>query len=67
MLMPYLRLRIKNGTLRDNCGGLGAALGAWLRWWVWHDVESGISDFPFGTLMVNLLGGYRVSLAMEYS
>ncbi len=46
--------------------GLGAALGAWLRWGLtlW---TTGWSDrIPFGTLAANLGGGYAVGLAVGF-
>ena len=44
--------------------GVGAALGAWLRWWfglLWNPV---FPTLPLGTLAANLMGGYLVGLAM---
>lgn len=42
--------------------GLGAMLGAWVRWLVgiWWNV----SNWPWGTLTVNLAGGYLVGLVL---
>ncbi|TCS69227.1 camphor resistance protein CrcB [Sulfuritortus calidifontis] len=46
--------------------GLGAALGAWLRWglglWL-NPVHAGL---PLGTLAANLIGGYLIGLAIAY-
>lgn len=46
--------------------GLGAALGAWLRWglglWL-NPVHAGL---PLGTLAANLIGGYLIGLAVAY-
>lgn len=42
--------------------GLGAVIGAWLRWGLGAVLNS--SFFPFGTLMANLLGGFLMGLAM---
>jgi CrcB protein len=46
--------------------GIGAALGAWLRWglsvWLNHRIEA----LPLGTLAANLIGGYLVGLAVAY-
>ena len=45
--------------------GVGAALGAWLRWglsnWMnaWHTV-------PLGTLLANLGGGYLIGIAVAF-
>ena len=46
--------------------GLGAALGAWLRWIfgiVLNPLGSGIL---LGTLAANLIGGYLIGMAVEY-
>ncbi len=46
--------------------GLGAALGAWLRWglsvWLhgWHN------QLPLGTLIANLGGGYLIGIAVAF-
>ena len=42
--------------------GLGAALGAWARWLagLWLNIES----WPWGTLAVNLVGGYLIGLLL---
>lgn len=45
--------------------GVGAALGAWLRWGLsvglnaWHTV-------PLGTLLANLGGGYLIGIAVAF-
>jgi CrcB protein len=46
--------------------GLGAALGAWLRWGlsVWLNVLH--RHIPFGTLAANLVGGYLIGLAIGF-
>jgi CrcB protein len=46
--------------------GVGAALGAWLRWGFafWLGPRSG--EWPLGTVASNLLGGYLVGLAVAY-
>ena len=46
--------------------GLGAALGAWLRWGLglWLGGLHGLVQI--GTLAANLLGGYLVGLALGY-
>jgi fluoride exporter len=45
--------------------GVGAALGAWLRWslsvWLNHVVV----NLPLGTLASNIVGGYLVGIAVE--
>ena len=44
--------------------GLGAALGAWLRWWLGMVLNPILPNMPMGTLAVNLLGGYLVGVAV---
>lgn len=46
--------------------GLGAAFGAWLRWWLGLTLNSVFPTIPLGTLAANLLGGFLIGLAMEY-
>lgn len=46
--------------------GLGAALGAWLRWGLSIWLNSMEDPVPYGTLTANLLGGYLVGLAVAY-
>ncbi len=47
--------------------GVGAALGAWLRWWLDLILNPIFPLLPFGTLLANLVGGYLVGSAVEYS
>jgi CrcB protein len=46
--------------------GLGAALGAWLRWGlgIWLNARS--PALPLGTLTSNLVGGYLVGIAVAW-
>jgi CrcB protein len=46
--------------------GVGAALGAWLRWGLAAWLNPRIAGFPLGTLAANLVGGYLVGLAIAY-
>jgi len=46
--------------------GVGAMLGAWLRWGLGLWLNPALPELPFGTLAVNLLGGYLVGLALAY-
>jgi fluoride exporter len=46
--------------------GIGAALGAWLRWGLSAWLNPRLPDLPAGTLMSNLIGGYLVGLAVAY-
>ncbi len=44
--------------------GTGAALGAWLRWWLGGRLNQLLPSLPMGTLAANLLGGYLVGVAV---
>ncbi|MCK9285059.1 MAG: fluoride efflux transporter CrcB [Rhodocyclaceae bacterium] len=44
--------------------GLGAALGAWLRWGFGLWLNPLLPTLPLGTLTANLLGGYLVGVAV---
>ncbi|MCH9638768.1 MAG: fluoride efflux transporter CrcB [Betaproteobacteria bacterium] len=50
--------------------GLGAAIGAWLRWGLGLWLNSSIPELPLGTLYANLIGGfligYTVAVFMQY-
>ena len=46
--------------------GVGAALGAWLRWFFGVTLNAVNPNLPYGTLAANLLGGYLVGVAVEY-
>lgn len=46
--------------------GLGAALGAWLRWSLSLWLNTLQSSVQTGTLVANLIGGYLVGLAMAF-
>jgi len=46
--------------------GLGAALGAWIRWGLGLWLNPRLPELPFGTLAANLLGGYMIGLALAY-
>lgn len=46
--------------------GIGAALGAWLRWFfavLWNAIYPAL---PYGTLAANLLGGYLIGVAVGF-
>lgn len=43
--------------------GLGAALGAWLRWGLSLAMNHWFGPIPLGTLTANLIGGYLVGVA----
>ena len=44
--------------------GVGAALGAWLRWWLGIVLNPLFPTLPLGTLAANLLGGYLIGIAL---
>lgn len=46
--------------------GVGAAFGAWLRWWLGLTLNPVFPTLPLGTLAVNLLGGYLIGVAIAY-
>lgn len=46
--------------------GLGAALGAWLRWGLGSWLNPRTQDLPLGTLAANLVGGYLVGIAIAW-
>jgi fluoride exporter len=45
--------------------GIGAALGAWLRWGLGHVLNPLFPTLPLGTLAANLVGGLAMGAAME--
>jgi len=44
--------------------GGGAALGAWLRWWLGSLLNPVFPTLPLGTLAANLIGGYLIGIAL---
>lgn len=46
--------------------GLGAAIGAWLRWGLGMLMNQVHQHIPLGTLVANLAGGYVIGLAMAF-
>jgi hypothetical protein len=46
--------------------GLGAAMGAWLRWGLGIWLNPVHPSMPLGTLAANLLGGYVIGLAIAW-
>lgn len=46
--------------------GIGAALGAWLRWWLAIALNAVTPHLPLGTLAANLIGGYLIGVAIGY-
>jgi CrcB protein len=46
--------------------GVGAALGAWLRWGLGLWLNPLFPALPLGTLAANLAGGYAIGLAIAW-
>ncbi len=46
--------------------GIAAAIGAWLRWGIGYIFSALYPSLPFGTLVVNLLGGFLMGLSIAY-
>ena len=46
--------------------GLGAAIGAWLRWNFGLWLNPVLPELPLGTLAANLVGGYLIGLAVAF-
>jgi CrcB protein len=46
--------------------GIGAALGAWLRWMLALAFNASVPNLPLGTLAANLAGGYLIGLAVAW-
>ena len=44
--------------------GGGAAVGAWLRWWLGMLLNPLFPTLPLGTLAANLVGGYLMGIAL---
>jgi fluoride exporter len=46
--------------------GIGAACGAWLRWWLGLRLNPVFPTMPLGTLAANLIGGFLVGVAVAF-
>ncbi len=46
--------------------GVGAALGAWLRWALNLGLNTVLPNLALGTLAANLIGGYLIGVVIEY-
>ncbi len=46
--------------------GVGAAIGAWLRWGLGILLNPLFPTLPIGTLAANLIGGYLVGVAVAF-
>ena len=44
--------------------GIGAALGAWLRWWFGMTLNHVFPTLPLGTLVANIVGGFLMGILM---
>jgi CrcB protein len=54
------------GALSWAAVGVGAAIGAWLRWGLTLWLASFHSHVQLGTLAANLAGGYLIGLALAF-
>lgn len=67
---------VKSGPMSDHAHhipvlalvaiGVGAALGAWLRWWLGLRLNPLFAHLPLGTLATNLAGGYLIGVAVAF-
>ena len=46
--------------------GVGASLGALLRWWLGSQLNHFFPTIPPGTLAANLVGGYLIGIAIAF-
>ena len=46
--------------------GVGAVVGAWLRWGLGIWLNPVLPEVPLGTLVANLVGGFLIGLAIEF-
>jgi CrcB protein len=54
------------GALSFAAVGLGAAIGAWLRWGLGVWLAAVHPKLPAGTLVANLGGGYLIGIALGF-
>jgi len=45
--------------------GIGAALGAWMRWGLSAALNHLLPNLPLGTLSANIIGGYLIGVSVE--
>ena len=45
--------------------GVGAVIGAWLRWALSLGLNTAVPNLPLGTLACNLVGGFLIGVAVE--
>lgn len=58
--------QVLGGLLPFVAIGIGAALGAWLRWGLGVWLNAAHPVIPMGTLSANLAGGYLIGLAVAF-
>ncbi len=46
--------------------GVGAAFGAWIRWWLSVRINPVFLQLPLGTLVANLAGAYLIGVAVAF-
>jgi CrcB protein len=46
--------------------GVGAAIGAWMRWLLGLALNAVLPALPLGTLVANLVGGFLIGVAVEF-
>jgi CrcB protein len=46
--------------------GIGAAVGAWIRWGLGLWLNAVLPQLPMGTLAANIIGGYLIGLALAW-
>jgi CrcB protein len=46
--------------------GVGAVLGAWLRWGLGIWLNPAVPEVPLGTLAANLVGGFAIGAAIAF-
>ena len=54
------------GALSFLAVGVGATLGAWLRWGLAVSLNNYVINLPLGTLLANLGGGYLIGIAVGF-
>lgn len=47
--------------------GVGATLGAWIRWWLGLMLNHVFPTIPFGTLAANIIGGFLIGMFMAFT
>ncbi len=55
-----------DGLVEVAAVGGGAAMGAWVRWWLGVVLNPVFPTLPCGTLIANLSGGYLIGVAVAF-